>query len=116
VSLRRLVTAASTIVVAIVLAICVPVSQLHTIGTQTQCCCPDQSHCKCPDHKPDDGGEPVMRACHKTQETFVAPVLPAFIEVELVAIEVPEPVAIVPAFVLPAPHPAPTLRRPDAPS
>jgi len=116
VSLRRLVTAASTIVVAFVLAICVPVSQLQTVGTKTQCCCPDPDHCKCPDHKADDGANPVMRACHKTQQQFVGPVLPAFVAPELVAVDWREPVAIEPAFVLPAPHPAPLPRRPDAPS
>ena len=109
-------TAASTILVAIVLAICVPVSQLHTVSTKTECCCPNPDQCKCPDHDPDDGAQPVMRACHKTQQTFVAPVLPAFVPTELVAVAAPEPVAFEPAFVLPAPHPAPAPRRPDAPS
>jgi hypothetical protein len=116
VRLRRLVTAASTIVVAIVLAICVPVSQLHTVATQTECCCPDPDQCKCPDHQPDEGGQPVMRACHKTQHQYVAPVLPAFVAPVIAVVDRPEPVALVPAFVLPVPHAAPPLRRPDAPS
>lgn len=116
VSLRRLVTAASTIVVAIVLAICVPVSQLHTVATQTECCCPDPDQCKCPDHKPDESTQPTMRACHKTQQQFVAPVLPAFVAPEVQVAIVREPVAFEPAFTYAAPHPAPAPRRPDAPS
>jgi hypothetical protein len=116
VSLRQLVTAASTIVVAIVLAICVPVSQLHTFSTKSECCCPEPDHCKCPDHKPDDSGQPTMRACHKTQQTFVSPVLPAFVTPDVAVALVREPVAIVADFTHASPHPAPAPRRPDAPS
>jgi hypothetical protein len=119
VSLRRLVTAASTLVVAImaiVLAICVPVSQLHTIGSQTECCCPDPDQCKCPDHNEDTQTQPSMRACHKTQHDFVAPVLPAFIAPTIELAIVLEPVGRPSELGRPEPHPAPAPRRPDAPS
>ncbi|HEY5952348.1 MAG TPA: hypothetical protein VIV40_42915 [Kofleriaceae bacterium] len=109
-------TAAATFVVAIVLAICVPVSQLHTVATKTECCCPDPDNCKCPDHKPDTSGQPSIRACHKTSQQFVAPVLPAFIAPEIEVALVRGPVAIAPAFDHSDPHPAPAPRRPDAPS
>ena len=115
VSLRRLATAAATTIVAIVLAICVPVSQLHTVATQQQCCCPDPDQCKCPDHDK-DVPQTAMGTCHKTQRSFVAPVLPAFIEPVNVECEAPTVVALVAAPELPAPHPAPPPRRPDAPS
>ena len=116
VSLRKLFAAASTVVVAIVLAICVPVSQLHTVGTKVECCCPDPEHCKCPDHQPDDSHQPSMRACHKTQHIYVAPVLPAFLPPVIEIAIVPDVVASAPVISLPAPHPAPSPRRPDAPS
>lgn len=116
VSLRRIVTAASTIVVAIALAIIVPVSQLRTVGTAVECCCPDPDQCKCPDHKPDNGHQPSMRACHKTQHQFVAPVSPAFVAPVIEVLRAPALVAIAPVLALQAPHPAPTPRRPDAPS
>jgi hypothetical protein len=116
VSLRQLVTAASTIVVAIVLAISVPVSQLHTVATQTECCCPDPDQCKCPDHKGDTTTQPIMRACHKTQHQFVAPVLPAFVPPAIDIVVALEPVAFEPAFTHADPHPAPAPHRPDAPS
>lgn len=116
VSLRTLVTAASTLVVAIVLAICVPVSQLPTVAAQTECCCPDPDQCKCPDHKPDEGTQPTMRACHKTQLDFVAPVAPAFVAPEIELAAAPQVAAIEPVFSLHVPHPAPAPRRPDAPS
>jgi hypothetical protein len=116
VRLRQLVTAASTLVVAIVLAICVPVSQLHTVATQTECCCPDPDQCKCPDHDEDRSTQPTMRACHKTQQQFVAPVLPAFVPPAIDIVVVLEPVAFEPAFTQSDPHPEPAPRRPDAPS
>jgi hypothetical protein len=116
VSLRRVVTAAATFMVAIVLAICVPVSQLRTVATKTECCCPDPDHCKCPDHKPDKSGQSQMRACHKTSQQFVSPEAPAFEAIEIAVANVPAPVAIEAAFTHAAPHPAPAPQRPDAPS
>jgi hypothetical protein len=116
VRLRQLVTAASTFVVAIVLAICVPVSQLQTVSTKTECCCPDPDHCKCPDHKPGDGSQPTMRACHKTQQTFMSPVLPEFVEPAVDVVRAPALVAVAVVFAHGEPHPAPAPRRPDAPS
>lgn len=116
VSLAKVVSAASTLVVAIVLAISVPVSQLRTIAHETECCCPDPDQCKCPDHNPDKGFQSKMRACHKTTQSFVAPVLPAFVPPQIALVVRPEPVAITPVFSLPVPHPSPPPRRPDAPS
>ena len=116
VTLHRLVSAASTLVVAIVLAICVPVSQLRTATHETECCCPDPDQCKCPDHQPDKSTQSKMRACHKTTQSFVAPVSPAFVPPQIVLAARPEVVAITAAFSLPAPHPSPLPRRPDAPS
>ncbi len=116
VTLRQVVTAASTIVVALVLAISVPVSQLHTASTQSQCCCPDPGHCKCPEHKPDRRPDPSMRACHKTTQHFVSPVLPVFVTpVDQVALA-PQAAATEVVFVHRTPHAPPTQRRPDAPS
>jgi hypothetical protein len=116
VRLRRLVAAAATYVVAIVLAICVPFSQLQTIAEQIECCCPDPEQCKCPDHNPDEGTQSKMQACHKTQQTFVAPAFPAFVAPAVAAVARPDPVAVAPPPALPVPHPSPPPRRPDAPS
>ncbi len=116
VTLRQVVTAASTIVVAIVLAISVPVSQLHTASLQSQCCCPDPDHCKCPEHEPDSRPDPSMRACHKTTHQFVSPVLPVFVtSVDQVALA-PQPAATEVVFVHGVPHAPPVPLRPDAPS
>ena len=105
-----------TIVVAIVTALALPVSQLRTRYVTTTCCCPDPSHCHCPDHKPGDSGVPAMRACHKEAHEIVSPVPPA-IDVPEVAVAPAEPrVTVAIASPIPAPHAAPAPRRPDAPS
>ena len=115
-SLRRIATAASTLVVAIVLAIVVPVSQLHTFSRQTECCCPDPEQCKCPDHDKHAPAQATMKACHKTAHDFVAPVLPAFVTPRIEVASVPRVVAPAPVVALVEPHPAPAPKRPDAPS
>lgn len=116
VTLRQAVTAASTIVVAIALAISVPVSQLRTASLQSQCCCPDPDNCKCPEHKADSKPGPSMRACHKSTQHFVSPVLPVFVApVDQVALA-PQAAATEIVFVHDTPHAPPTQRRPDAPS
>lgn len=114
--LRRYATAAATILVAIVCAFTVPVAQLRTISRVTTCCCPDPSHCHCPDHKTAPTDQPSMGACHRQSHDFVAPVLPAFVAPEVVAIA-PAERAMPPASApLRTPHVAPAPRRPDAPS
>jgi hypothetical protein len=116
VSLRQLVATASTIAVAIVLALGVPVAQLRTAATRSECCCPDPAHCKCPDHQGDESPQPTMRACHRAEQQFVSPVLPAFLAPAPELAFIARPAAVSSVFVLPAPHPAPAPRRPDAPS
>lgn len=115
-SLRRIATAASTIVVAIALAIIVPVSQLHTASNSTECCCPDPDRCQCPDHERDDATQPMMKTCHKTSQDFVAPVLPAFVAPAIEIASTPREIAVAVVFPLTAPHPAPALHRPRGPS
>lgn len=114
--LRRYATAAATILVAIVCALTVPVGQLRTMSRITTCCCPDPSHCHCPDHKADHSGKQQMRACHRSSHDFVAPVLPDFTQPSLIALAPPERASALVAVPLRAPHAAPAAARPDAPS
>jgi hypothetical protein len=113
---RRAATWISTVMVAIVVAFAVPVSQLRAVSIIKTCCCPDPAFCHCPDHKSDPSPQPTMRACHNSERAVVAPELPAFaapeIPVELAVFV--RPVAI--EHVLADPHPAPPPARPDAPS
>jgi len=114
--IRRAAAWISTVVVAIVVALAVPVSQLRTISILKTCCCPDPTHCHCPDHKADAPSQPSIRACHNTERVVVAPELPAF-RASVVAVEVVPVIAIVTLdHAIPAPHPAPPSIRPDAPS
>ncbi|HET7502581.1 MAG TPA: hypothetical protein VFK02_16285 [Kofleriaceae bacterium] len=113
---RRIVARVSTVVVAIVVALAVPGSQLRAVSIVRECCCPDPSNCHCPDHKPDPSSQPSVRECHNSERAIVAPELPAF-TAPVIAIAA-APAALGPASVpsIPAPHAAPPPPRPDAPS
>lgn len=113
---RRATTALTTLVVAILLALCVPVSQLRTVAVKQACCCPDPTHCHCPDHDAKKGTQSELRSCHRSQQVTVAPTLPMFTEpVVTVAIAPVIPVAA-PLHEIHEPHAAPAPVRPDAPS
>jgi hypothetical protein len=116
VRLRRYATAAATILVAIVCALTVPVGQLRTISRITTCCCPDPTHCHCPDHEPDPKGNASMRACHRESHDFTAPLLPAFTEPPVIALAPPERAITLVSAPLRTPHAPPVPARPDAPS
>ena len=114
--MRQAVTAASTIIVAMLLAFSVPVSQLRTVSVQSECCCPEPDHCTCPDHQADGTPQPSMRVCHKKTIELVSPVLPAFVPPVAALALALHPATVDALFALPAPHATPILRRPDAPS
>ena len=106
----------STVVVAIVVALAVPVSQLRTISIVKTCCCPDPAHCHCPDQNADSSPQPSLRACHNTEQVIVAPELPAFRAPALASAIAPAVALVAIARAIPGPHPAPPPPRPDAPS
>ncbi|HEU4731608.1 MAG TPA: hypothetical protein VFT22_27120 [Kofleriaceae bacterium] len=113
---RRATGWIATVVVAVLVALAVPVAQLQTRWVETTCCCPDPTHCHCPDHKAPVPGQPSMGACHRAEHTAVAPQLSAF-AVPVVAIALaPVRAAVAIAVAIPAPHAAPPPIRPDAPS
>jgi hypothetical protein len=114
--IRRAAAWISTIVVAVIVALAVPVSQLRTIAIIKTCCCPDPTHCHCPDHKADAPAQPSMRACHNTERVVVAPELPAFRAPPVAVAVVPVIALVALDHSIPAPHPAPPPTRPDAPS
>lgn len=112
----RVWTALSTAMVALVLALAVPASQLRTISVTHSCCCPDPAKCHCPDHDGRGPGQPVMRACHQTTHVSIAPVLPAFTAPAMVILSAPVTETVAAFRPLLAPPAAPTPNRPDAPS
>ena len=102
--------------VAIAVALAVPISQLRTVAIFKACCCPDPAHCRCPDDKTPPSQQPTLRACHNTERMLVAPELPAFRAPVVAIAPAPAAAGTAIAHVLPAPHPAPPPLRPDAPS
>jgi hypothetical protein len=118
--IRRAAAWISTVMVAIVVALAVPVSQLRTVSIIKTCCCPDPADCHCPhdrpDHNADPSSQPSIRACHNTERMIVAPELPVFRAPVVAVAAVPAVAVVAVAHVIPAPHPAPPPTRPDAPS
>jgi len=113
---RRAAAWISTAVVAIVVALAVPVSQLRTVAIIKTCCCPDPDHCHCPDHKADTSSQPSMRACHNSERAIVAPEAPVFHAPMIALALTPAVTTLAIDSSIPAPHRAPAPTRPDAPS
>lgn len=116
VSLRRIATAASTIVVAFVLAVFVPIAQLQIFVDAPPCCCPNPKICKCHDHDKGDPGQPTLRACKQVPDAVAQAPLPAFVTPVLEVDIAPARILGEVHVALADPHPAPAPRRPDAPS
>jgi len=116
VTLSRLGHAVSTIAVAVVVALAVPVSQLRTVVIVHACCCPDPDNCHCPDHKSDPGKQPAIGACHKTSHAFAAPA-PAGFVAPVIATDAPAArIAIAIVARLDRPHAPPAPDDPAGPS
>lgn len=113
-SVRRAATWISTAVVAIVVALALPVSQLRLVTVIASCCCPDPDHCHCPDHGPDTD-DTSMQQCHRSADTLesaAAPSLALAPRVELV----PARAVTVVAYLHAQPHASPVVERPRGPS
>lgn len=116
VKLRAAPSAIATFVVAIVVALAVPVSQLRTVATTISCCCPDQTRCHCPHDKPAQSGIPSMQPCHKVRHDVVGPQLPSFAAPQL-ALAIAAPRAVVAPVAVPdMPHAPPVPDEPYGPS
>lgn len=114
--IRRIATAAATGLVAIIVALAIPTSQLRTISFVSWCCCGNPATCHCPHEKPPQTDQSTMRTCHHTEVPVVAPQLPSF-PVPEVALATPVVRATrAPVFALASPRAAPPPARPAAPS
>jgi hypothetical protein len=107
--------AAIAMITAIVVAVALPVASLRLVTTVATCCCPDPTDCHCPHDAKQTPDAPTMRTCHRSETTVVSPELPAF-EPPITESVPPTRVVASPAYSIPAPHPAPSLERPAAPS
>jgi hypothetical protein len=112
-----MLTAVATWMVAIGVALAVPVSQLRTIDVVTSCCCPDPDDCHCPDHQQGPAGKPTsIGACHRSQAQLVSPQAPVFVAPELALAAPPARAAAPVVIALADPHAAPPPTQPAAPS
>ena len=102
--------------VAIVVALTVPVSQLTTVAVIHSCCCPDPADCHCPHEKPDRGTQPALRACHQQNQLSVAPQLPSFAAPAIAMAAPVQRIVAQPVIAMRAPHAPPVPKRLDAPS
>ena len=103
-------------VVALLLALTMPVSQLRTVMIEQSCCCPDPADCHCPDGGDGAGDQAHLEACHQDTQAHVAPVLPTFAPPALSSLPTPSLVIVSTVHVLGAPHAPPPPPRPAAPS
>jgi hypothetical protein len=106
------------VLLAIVVALGVPVSQLQMSTSYVTCCCPDPANCHCPDHKPDHSksSEPKMRACHRVHHDLVSPEAPTVAATASAIADAPMRPAPGVVFPLYAPHAPPAPADPDGPS
>ena len=116
VKIRRAATAVTTLIVAFVVALAVPVSQLRLVTTIAECCCPDPSNCHCPHQQADHSTRPSVRPCHRTSHDVVSPQAPAFTAPAVVVADELRPTLRVATELATTPRAAPEPARPDAPS
>lgn len=105
-----------SIVVAIIVALGLPVSQLRIVTVVAACCCPDPTKCKCADHDKSKSEQPSMKACHNTAESIVSPQAPSFMAPVMAQATPPARVIELPVYTLRDPHEPPLPARPAAPS
>ncbi|MBL9016978.1 MAG: hypothetical protein JNL83_22505 [Myxococcales bacterium] len=104
------------LIVALLLALTVPVGQLRTATIERTCCCPDPASCHCPDGGDAKSDQPHLKACHQDTQVHVAPVLPAFAApISAASPVVPVRTATL-LHVLSSPHDPPAPPRPAGPS
>jgi hypothetical protein len=116
VTVRQFAVTVASALVAIGVALAVPVSQLQIRTVVTTCCCPDPSHCHCPDHKGTPDGGSSMRACHKTQHELVSAGAPSFAAPAVAIIDLPEHGAHVATPLVSSPPKTPPVPEPTGPS
>jgi hypothetical protein len=104
-----------TIMVAVIVMLAVPVSQLRIVTVNHECCCPDPDKCHCPTDK-DAPSDTSMKACHSSTELIASAAAPMFVPQDYV--DVPRPVTPIATaeIQLPKPHAPPMLDRPRGPS
>jgi hypothetical protein len=105
-----------SMLVAVIVMITVPVSQLRTIAVRTECCCPDPSRCHCPDHETGPAGQTSIKACHKSSDIVVGSSASEVVAAPPVVVDAPALRVAAAEHILSSPHAPPSPARPPAPS
>jgi hypothetical protein len=100
---------------ALVVALAVPIAQLRMLSIEKACCCPDPDSCHCPSHGADTP-QSSIRACHTTEHVIASPQVAAFVAPVVAEVVLPAVATGVPTYEIDRPHAPPAARRPDAPS
>src|SRR5262249_36844607 len=112
---RRMIGRVVVPLLALVVALAVPVAQLRMMSVERACCCPDPHHCRCPSHDADTP-QSSIRACHSTEHVIASAPAAGFIAPAVAEVMLPAVAAGVPSYVIDQPHAPPAARQPDAPS
>jgi hypothetical protein len=113
---ERVTRALYTMLVAVIVMITVPVSQLRTMAVRTECCCPDPTRCHCPDHETAPAGQTSIKACHRNSEIVVGGSASDVVAAPTVPVDAPVLRVATAEHALSSPHAPPSPARPPGPS
>lgn len=105
-----------SLTIAVIVMFALPISQLRTVSITVECCCPDPAKCHCPDHEPDHGAQPTIKACHKSSQSFEAPSTSPVVLAAIETLVTPPRVIGTIDHALANPHLPPSLPAPRGPS
>lgn len=113
---QRVVRALYSIMVAVIVLIALPVSQLRTVSVFVECCCPDPTRCHCPEPGKPVPGQPTMSDCHKSGQIIAISAAAELQAPPLQVVPSPPRRALTVVFPVRLPHEPPSPARPPAPS
>jgi hypothetical protein len=117
VRVRRIVAAATTAVMAVMMTIALPIAQIPSAKVvAAACCCPNPATCHCPDHERHTRGDPSVRPCGQPPELTIVAALAPFVAPSVTIMMPPLLAQSAPIVAPRAPHPAPPASPPAAPS
>jgi hypothetical protein len=102
--------------VAVIVMIVLPVSQLRTVSVRVECCCPDPARCHCPAPGKPVPGQPTLNDCHKSSQIIAISAASELQPPSALPVPTPPRRALAVVFPLRLPHEPPSPARPPAPS
>jgi hypothetical protein len=104
------------ILVAVIVMIALPVSQLRTVSVYVECCCPDPTRCHCPESGKPVPGQSTMNDCHKSSQVIASSAASELQGPAPLAVPSPARRTLAIEFPVRLPHEPPNPARPSAPS